>query len=138
MTDYIRDAPLGQLIRFLSRNTYLQYPDEIAGFEYSEKNLASSIAENASQLQSRDERELETKNNDLEKQKQVPSLSPHPAGDDLALHLRLALADADKTPELSVLPDQKTALVNWYSSEDSENPQNWTSRKKAWVTFLIW
>lgn len=138
MADYIRDAPLGQLIRFLSRNTYLQYPDEVAGFVYSERKLASPTTENASQLQSQDERELETKNNDPEKQTQVASLS-HPApGDDLALHVRQALTDADMTLESSVLPDQKTALVNWYSSEDSENPQNWTSRKKAWVTFLIW
>lgn len=138
MTDYIRDAPLGQLIRFLSSNTHLQYPDEVAGFVYSNKDLSSPITENTSQRQSRDERELETKNNDLENQKQVGPFSPHTPGDDLALNLGLALADADRTLKMSSMPDQKTALVNWYSSEDSENPQNWTSRKKAWVTFLIW
>lgn len=33
MYDIIRDAPLGQTIRWLSGNKYLQYPEEAPGFE---------------------------------------------------------------------------------------------------------
>lgn len=33
MVDVIRDAPIGQLIRFLTRNKYLQYPDEKPDFK---------------------------------------------------------------------------------------------------------
>jgi hypothetical protein len=34
MTDILREAPLGKLIRFLSRNTILPYPEELTGFKY--------------------------------------------------------------------------------------------------------
>lgn len=29
-------------------------------------------------------------------------------------------------------------LVDWYDSEDMDNPRNWSAGKKAWVTFIIW
>jgi hypothetical protein len=35
MKDTIRDSSFGQLIRLLTRNKFLQYPDEIQGFQYS-------------------------------------------------------------------------------------------------------
>ena len=36
MADLIRDAPIGQLIRFLTKNKYLQYPEERADFKLPE------------------------------------------------------------------------------------------------------
>lgn len=37
MADLIRDAPIGQLIRFLTRNRYLQYPEERSGFQLPQR-----------------------------------------------------------------------------------------------------
>jgi DHA1 family multidrug resistance protein-like MFS transporter len=41
MKDTIRDSSFGQLIRILTRNKFLQYPDETEGFEYLEGYEAS-------------------------------------------------------------------------------------------------
>jgi len=42
----------------------------------------------------------------------------------------------------SIIAPQRTAdgviLVDWYTTDDPENPQNWNSWKKAWVAFIIW
>jgi DHA1 family multidrug resistance protein-like MFS transporter len=29
-------------------------------------------------------------------------------------------------------------LVTWYTTDDQENPQNWSQTKKSYVSFLIW
>jgi MFS transporter, DHA1 family, multidrug resistance protein len=31
-----------------------------------------------------------------------------------------------------------TILVDWYTTDDPENPQNWSFKKKCFVTFQIW
>jgi DHA1 family multidrug resistance protein-like MFS transporter len=42
MKDTIRDSPFGQLIRLLTRNKLLQYPDKTRGFQYPEGYEANS------------------------------------------------------------------------------------------------
>lgn len=139
MTDYIRDAPLGQLIRLLTGNQYLQYPEELADFLYIEKKVSSPSTDNSSQVQSRDEIDLGTQEKDVETQKPVNALSPQSPGKDPApQHLRRTLSQTETTVNTSISPNQKLILVDWYDSDDAENPQNWPSAKKAWVTFVIW
>jgi DHA1 family multidrug resistance protein-like MFS transporter len=29
-------------------------------------------------------------------------------------------------------------LVTWYTTDDQDNPQNWSQKKKCYVSFLIW
>lgn len=220
MTDYIRDAPLGQLIRFLSRNRYLFYPDEVTDFVYPEHEDPSPTTGNNPQLQFRDDGDVGALQRDVEKQRSVvasspdssvkdlvnylrralaemettidthsaaslpqsynneaettvdmpietssPRLpnndlvyhlrraleeaetasktsntapSPHSSNDALLHHLRRALEEAEMTVKMSVPSPEKIVLVNWYHANDPENPMNWPSGKKAWVTFLIW
>ena len=33
MADLVRESPIGQVIRFVTRNKYLRYPEEIPGFQ---------------------------------------------------------------------------------------------------------
>ncbi|KAG8630757.1 hypothetical protein KVT40_002376 [Elsinoe batatas] len=44
-------------------------------------------------------------------------------------------------PQSNVIVPQKTAdgaiLVDWYSTDDQANPQNWSSGKKVWVAFVL-
>ncbi|KAI9837885.1 MAG: hypothetical protein M1838_004721 [Thelocarpon superellum] len=45
-----------------------------------------------------------------------------------------------KEPTRPIVPeklDDGTILVDWYDTDDPENPQNWSSRKKYFVTFQI-
>lgn len=50
-------------------------------------------------------------------------------------------ATLEKGPTRPIIPEKLedgTILVDWYDTDDPENPQNWSLRKKAFVTFQIW
>lgn len=51
-------------------------------------------------------------------------------------------AEAIERKQSSVIAPQRTAdgviLVDWYTTDDPANPQNWNSWKKAWVAAVIW
>lgn len=135
MIDYIRDTPLGQLIRLLSGNSILQYPDERPRFVYLEKNVLSPSTETASLVvQIQDKGDLESQEKGVDAQRATAADS---ADNNLARDFREALAQPATTAKSSDPASQQIALVDWYSGDDAENPQNWSSGKKAWVTFLI-
>ena len=45
MADLIRESPIGQVIRFVTRNKYLRYPEEIAGFQIPWEGVVSASVE---------------------------------------------------------------------------------------------
>jgi DHA1 family multidrug resistance protein-like MFS transporter len=45
MADLIRESPIGQVIRFVTRNKYLRYPEEIAGFQIPWEGVAKASVE---------------------------------------------------------------------------------------------
>lgn len=50
-------------------------------------------------------------------------------------------ATLEKGPTMPIIPEtleDGTILVDWYDTDDQENPQNWSLRKKNFVTFQIW
>lgn len=50
-------------------------------------------------------------------------------------------ATLEKGPTRPIIPEKLedgTILVDWYDTDDPENPQNWSLRKKAFITFQIW
>ena len=50
-------------------------------------------------------------------------------------------ATLEKGPTTIIVPEKLndgTILVDWYDTDDPENPQNWSLRKKCFVTFQIW
>lgn len=50
-------------------------------------------------------------------------------------------ATLEKGPTRPIIPEKLedgTILVDWYDTDDPENPQNWSLRKKAFVAFQIW
>lgn len=122
MLDLVREAPLGQAIRFLSGNRLLQYPEEKPGFqlpvEYVEK------------LESKEKLSTPTDATDSD-------FSSESAGDATTNDLEKAL---QRTASVPIAP-QKTAdgivLVDWYTTDDPANPQNWSSFKKGFVIFVL-
>jgi MFS transporter, DHA1 family, multidrug resistance protein len=51
MADLIRESPIGQVIRFVTRDKYLRYPEEIAGFQIPWEGVASaSVKEKSADL----------------------------------------------------------------------------------------
>ncbi|KAF7506481.1 hypothetical protein GJ744_011731 [Endocarpon pusillum] len=201
MADVIREAPLGQLIRWLTGNKYLKYPEEEAAFQCPK---CYSNTERVDSLSSIEEEKADLDPNEAAYGKE--------AGDAVAREQKAsALAeDADDRPDLQALQTQKTnvtvnsnvaehdiekmntqtthvpirssigaqpaltrtktremtraytrerfdiereeqslkelhmpivaqrnedgdILVDWYTTDDPANPQNWSSKKKIFV-----
>ena len=151
--DTIRDAPLGQIIRLITRNKFLPYPEEVPDFKvpYDLAGLGKE-ARAGSESPSRLDRPTEIV--DLE---QADAIPPAKDVDDLGdvVSDRHPVAGSEKSGEphtgreitaqpswgQSIRPhttNDGKILVTWYSSDDPENPQQWSSTKKAWTGSLIW
>lgn len=175
----VRDAPFGQLARYITGNRIFLYPEELPGFQCphgydkDEKSPARDVEE---------QREAEARNVEptsepaLEKIDTLPISIARPTSSssssqndttpaDETLHLHpthtlpwtparleaeIALQKSkskshtitqpshlDPEPILPTKTSENTVLVDWYTTSDPSNPQNWSQRKKAWVTFLI-
>jgi DHA1 family multidrug resistance protein-like MFS transporter len=173
MEDILREAPLGQIIRWVTKNRLLPYPEELPGFElpaaYNEVLNSSDhptkipsatravSGEKSRQLsRSSDEEGTGPGTLDLEKSeteqpnlydKEVEALSlnrtksrlettPY-TEERLELEAELAL---ERTKTLPIVP-AKTAdghiLVDWYTTDDPANPQNWSNNKRLFISFII-
>lgn len=122
--DTIREAPFGQLARWITRNRVFLYPDERPGFILPPIHQISGAS------------------SPIQKSPSAPNLSEgdeEKQNDDLA---RRPDQTTDSSENGSVGPPQRKSkdevLVDWYNSEDDANPQNWSPLKKALVTFQLW
>lgn len=164
MSDLVREAPLGQFLRFVTGNRILKYPEELPGFELPETytNLLNQQGEKS--LHSEHSSDVENKGEDL-RPPDMPALRQHVTtqsvkSDDLEHNAALArtrtrestapysserlevdheLAIA-KTKSIPIIP-QKTSdgnlLVEWYTTDDPANPQNWSVGKKNFVSLIL-
>lgn len=157
MYDIIREAPLGQLIRFLSKNTLCRYPEDEPGFELPVTWVALL---NGEEVEIKATPPVEGSDSLLSQQ--VTVVRPHSRSNEdpeLAelgkIHTASTIRtmpytnermQAERTLEigrtlsLPIVP-QKTAdnniLVDWYTTDDPANPQNWSSFKKTSVVFML-
>ena len=188
MTDIIREAPLGQVIRWISRSRLLRYPEEIEGFkipwegdfqtsEPGEKENESDTTpgtdvdvEKAGKSDARsDHPDLSRRatNRDTEyvtdrdaEEAQYASIirtrtdasnrqyanivrtksreATTPWSED---RFEVEQQQSVERTKSSIIQPQQTSdgviLVDWYTTDDPDNPQNWSSGKKSYVVFLI-
>ncbi|OQD99493.1 hypothetical protein PENSOL_c006G03296 [Penicillium solitum] len=138
MESAIRDAPFGQLVRLLTNNKYFQYPEEKPDFKLPDTWLQL--------LNSTDE------SNEKEVIQQDSNRSPEHseplsrASTQTSMQFTEARLEADEQHEIEKVKSipiapRKTKdgsiLVDWYYTDDSENPHNWSNRKRALVTTMI-
>jgi len=168
MADLIREAPLGQLLRFITGNRVLKYPEEMPDFELpqtytaainnSEKvnpqsqatsQLPSSYTSEVS-LSRRSDEEQADRNIALERKETVLDHEAHSvertrsrlqtqpfSNERLEIEQQLSLA---KTKSIAIVPTKTSdgnILVDWYTTDDAANPQNWSKGKKALVSLII-
>jgi DHA1 family multidrug resistance protein-like MFS transporter len=205
MSDLIRDAPLGQLIRWVTRGRLLKYPEEVEGWQcpncYSEPdhkekaiadyedtvkreelaapakatiNEGEALEEVESrppkeEIEPKDETGYSTGSDDgrpqmdkiatqyedhgahmekirttrtttgLEKVSTRAALAQsHTRADLEQAFTQASLAPQPSAPIVPAVLDDGTILVDWYTTDDPENPQNWSLGKKSFVTFQIW
>jgi DHA1 family multidrug resistance protein-like MFS transporter len=177
----IRDAPLGQIIRFATSNRLLQYPEERADFQLPEQydtNAAPKIKpidegvptpesegpateevcypdpETVLEKAERDSEDDSEELSDLEKiqtartahtaKTQISRVGTRTALEKSIsradLEQQFTLATIEKGPTRPIEPEKLqdgTILVDWYTTDDAENPQNWSFGKKAIVLSQI-
>ncbi|KYK57107.1 hypothetical protein DCS_04114 [Drechmeria coniospora] len=134
MADLIRDAPVGQLIRLMTKNRYLQYAEEKADFTMPTRWSRKSSQGFDSALSSPIRR---------------PSSARMGDGFDSPVELRgfeaalnMSGLDSDRrpisyTPSTRHLAADGSITVDWYEINDADNPQNWSDGKRAVVTLII-
>ena len=151
MADTIRDAPVGQIIRWVTRNKYFQYPEEQAGFELplsyvtalniSEKptswTASRTTSDTPASLERVSTRTSQTENELVLTRTKSRSETQNFTEERLEIDQELAL---ERTKSLPIAPT-KTAdgniLVDWYTTDDPANPQNWSNMKRGLIAFLI-
>ncbi|KAF7555348.1 hypothetical protein G7Z17_g2207 [Cylindrodendrum hubeiense] len=159
MLDLIREAPIGQAIRLISRNRLLQYPEENAGFQLPPQYAAQlKQSEQATEKdQSPDSNGVlpnSTESSDagssgyfqgdgddvenLGTIRTVNSIRTAPySNEQMRAEQQLNL---QQTKSLPINP-QKTSdgiiLVDWYTTDDPANPQNWSPSKKYFIVFVL-
>ncbi|KAJ4346788.1 uncharacterized protein N0V89_010720 [Didymosphaeria variabile] len=150
MLDIIREAPLGQVIRFLSGNRLFQYPEDKPDFELPAQyaallepssNLGDEILERIEEDTSARTPQIKG-HDDLEMQGQGlhGNLSSVHAVAHAEERLQVQPRDLERTNPLIIVP-QRTLdgiiLVDWYTNDDPTNPKNWSGFKKGFVMFIV-
>lgn len=154
MSDLIREAPLGQVIRFVTRNKLLQYPEEKPDFQLPDVYRAF-LEEKPSSL-SPSSSESPTPPRDVSKEKS--SLERNPVEDLEAARLtrtksrtattpysenrlevehELAMERTKSKPIAPVKTSDGHILVDWYTTDDPANPQNWSNMKRGFVAMIL-
>lgn len=157
MSDLIREAPLGQFIRLVTRNKVFQYPEEKPDFELppTYRNVLegkqSSPGSGSGSIASPPDAE-----NDIEKHLSIPErdtasgfeaatltrtksrAATQPYSEErLEIEQELELARTKTTPIAPQKTSDGTILVDWYTTDDPANPQNWSNGKRGFVALTI-
>jgi MFS transporter, DHA1 family, multidrug resistance protein len=181
MSDLLRDAPVGQLIRWVTKNRVLQYPEEKPGFTcptcYHGENLSYAsdastpivsppvvpdIAEKLEVPQTPGANYLTTaptardvdpferagakgaiNARTLSRTVTRPEMTKMRTRADLEeAYTNATRQETMKYKQSQPIVPEKTAdgtiLVDWYDTNDQENPQNWSSKKKGVVVLQIY
>jgi DHA1 family multidrug resistance protein-like MFS transporter len=182
MSALIRDAPIGQVIRWATNNRYFQYPEERDDFEIpayyvrlqhvERKHAPTLSSEGETPATEPEDPAIEETYPDPETVLEQDDASEDQDGSDLEkiqtartahttrtqisrvgtktalqksisradLEQQFSLASVERGPSRPIEPEQLhdgTILVDWYTTDDAENPQNWTFGKKSIVLLQI-
>ncbi|GAM37396.1 spermine family transmembrane transporter [Talaromyces pinophilus] len=130
--DVVRDAPLGQLLRYFTNNRLFQYPEEHPGFELPEAWV--HMLSNAGLP--------ETKHNGSNTPSTVATLrsDQNTISDTTGEKpdVESGYVSEDKTSYMTPkMTNDGIILVDWYSDQDPANPQNWSSLRRALISLVI-
>ncbi|KAL9617564.1 MAG: hypothetical protein Q9160_007634 [Pyrenula sp. 1 TL-2023] len=174
MSSLLRDAPIGQIIRLLTKSKVLQYPEEKPDFTcphgYNDETVERAATADATDEKGEEAPRISTSSASTRsvttpatmKDEENPmdgastpasqtlsKVVTRPEMDKVTTRRELEQAYTNATqleaikkqPTVPIVPT-KTAegiiLVDWYTTDDPENPQNWSSRKKAATVLQIY
>jgi DHA1 family multidrug resistance protein-like MFS transporter len=114
--DIVRDSTLGQLVRWVTGNKVLLYPEENPGFAFQKTN---------------------TEEFGGEKSRSCPESLSRSRTRGAGEYSASSSSESNSDPSV---PQQagNTHIVDWYGPADPSNPMNWSPWKKRFVAFQIW
>lgn len=169
----IQEAPLGQLIYFVSKGRLFAYPEDKPGFQIPWENTGTIEKDTDPENVPETPDEAGSAKENPHDESTKPPIHSYPTGISSISTIRSIEANAglEKIPTTSrsitreqtapwsperfeveqseslqrehssVIVPQKTpngiVLVDWYTTDDPANPQNWNSWKKAFVGLQI-
>ncbi|KAI9745816.1 MAG: hypothetical protein M1818_000497 [Claussenomyces sp. TS43310] len=158
MADIIREAPLGQILRWVTGNRVFKYPEEESDFQLpvawvaslnGEKSHLDTASSRSTSVPTpspdvddakaeAEEAELAPYGTDIEAVRTLSRSQTRPFTQE---RLEIEKRDSiDRTLSRPIAPTKTRdghILVDWYTTDDPADPQNWSAGKKRWVTFLI-
>ncbi len=159
LRDTFRDTAFGQLVRLISKNRLLRYPEEDPDFKLpdtwiramngldvaAETTIHGSAAEAAPMTPTNRTQE---KTPDNEKAQQGQGQSRLTADQDRSPDLIDSASATDvenaealeKMTSVPVVPKRTKdgiILVDWYHTDDPANPHNWSNRRRNFLALLI-
>jgi len=159
--DTLRESAFGQIIRLVSRRKLFRYPEEEPGFEVPFERALKEEAEesdidsgptalqdqaNATQFSTAVDVEKAEANHSSDANTGRPTLVKSQSrlqggsnpSERLEIERELEIQRTLSAPIQPVVTSSGQVLVTWYTTDDPANPQNWSSKKKSYVAFLIW
>ncbi|KIW68985.1 hypothetical protein PV04_04892 [Phialophora macrospora] len=175
IADAIQDAPLGQVINWVSKGRYFAFPEQDPNFKIPWEQVTATEKEKEIEAATPSSRETSNattpdaisrkpsnsyvNREDIEARplSTIPTSHSSARGDFGVVTTRtrtreqtapysrerfeVEQEEAIERKQSSIIAPQRTSdgiiLVDWYTTDDPANPQNWNSWKKVWVAFLI-
>ncbi|KAF3046167.1 hypothetical protein E8E11_002993 [Didymella keratinophila] len=127
MSALIRDAPFGQIVRYITNNRVFQYPEERSDFQLTAAYRLDANLE-AKRVDSTTSSAPISKAEESHAVEEVVYPDPETVLENLR-HKAKPIA-----PEKI---EDGTIIIDWYTTDDPENPQNWLFGKKFVVLLQI-
>ncbi|KAJ5293367.1 uncharacterized protein N7443_009320 [Penicillium atrosanguineum] len=144
MQAVIRDAPFGQLVRFVTKNKYFQYPEEKPDFQLPETwvdvmNQSDTSRKDSSQTQKPEESpENHGSDHNGNALSQTSTRRSLPYTEErLEEDERHEIEKVKSTPIVPKRTRDGIVLVDWYYTDDPEDPHNWSNTKRALIATII-
>ena len=129
MLDLFRDSPVGQYLRFLTQNRVAAFPEQLPDFKLPEVfTLAKESGRTATSADGGTDDTDET-----------PIASGALERDDPEKNAATERCANGSASMKRDLPPRKgnINLISWNSPTDPDNPYNWSSIKKSWISLVI-
>ncbi|GES60596.1 major facilitator superfamily domain, general substrate transporter [Aspergillus terreus] len=141
MQAVLRESAFGQLIRLVTRNKYFQYPEEKADFKLPDQWIKVMDGLDAAASSEHAQTDAQTPTRQLDSDEGLSQVTTN-----YSLSFTEARLEADQQHEIEKvmsipIAPKKTKdgaiLVDWYYTDDAENPHNWSNLKRALVATII-
>lgn len=128
--DAVRDAPLGQLVRFFTNNRLFTYPEERPDFKLPEPWIRMLSDTELNRIP-RPEPATPLTTSHLNRVHEV--VEEH----DVSNAAELDLESKEFPQVMPRITKDGSILVDWYYEEDTANPHNWSNLRRALLALLI-